>query len=146
MVATTMFGPLDAVLYDSVEYVLLALVLVNGATRLLGHRRHVGQYREDGAEGISRFAPHEVVNVLLLLVAFYYTTVSYVAGVLVSLLVIGVIVTDVFEFEARLVEARKDEPLDRPKGALVAWSVAAFYVTYRALFFVVEPLWRSVFA
>jgi len=145
MAATTMFGPLDAVLYDYVEYVLLGLVLLNGATRLLGHRRYVGQYREEGADGITRFAPHQVMNVLLLLVAFYYTTVSYVAGTLLSVIVVAVIVSDVFEFEARLAEARTDEPLDRPKGALAAWSVAAFYVAYRALFFVVEPLWRSVF-
>lgn len=145
MPATSMFGPLDAVLYDSVEFVLLGLVLVNGVTRLVGHRRHVGQYREDGEDGLDRFTPHLVANVLLLLVAFYYVTVSYVAGVLVSLLVIGVIVADVFEFEARLVEARKEESLEKPKGALAAWSVATFYVAYRSLFFVVEPIWHSIF-
>lgn len=146
MPATSMFGPLDAVLYDSVEFVLLGLVLANGATRLVAHRRNVGQYRDDGEEGIDRFTPHLVANVLLLLVAFYYVTVSYVAGVLLALLVVGVVVADVFEFEARLVEARKEEPLDKPTGALAAWSVAAFYVAYRSLFFVVEPLWNAVVA
>lgn len=142
-----MFGPLDALLYgEHFEWVLLGLVLVNGATRLLAHRRNVGQYRDGGEEAVSRFLPHVVANVLLVLGAFYYATISYVAGVLVSVLVLGIVLADVFEFEARLVEARKDVPLDRPKGALAAWSVAAFYVAYRALFFVVEPLWDSVVA
>lgn len=145
MPATEMFGPLDVVLYEYAEWVLLAVVLVNGATRFLAHRRNVGQYREDGAEGITRFLPHVIANVLLVLAAFYYATVSYVAGVLVAVLAIGVVISDVFEFEARLVEARKEESLDRPKGALAAWSVVTFYVAYRSLFFVVEPIWHSIF-
>lgn len=140
---TTMFGPLD-LLYPYVEFVLLGLVILNAVTRRLSHSRHVDQAEAEGAGAVERYAPHTASNALLLLGAFYYTTVSFQAGFLLTVMVIGVVVTDVFEFEARLVEARKEVPLEAPKGAMAAWTVAAIYVAYRSLFFVVQPLWDAV--
>jgi len=140
---TSIFGPLD-LLYPHAAYVLLVLVLLNAVTRMLAHRKHVSQYETDGAEAVSRFLPHTVSNVLLLLGAFYYTTVRFEAGTIVAVLVLGLIVTDVFEFEARKAEARTDRPLDRPKGALTAWTVVAIYIAYKALRFIVEPVWGVV--
>jgi hypothetical protein len=140
---TSIFGPLD-LLYPHAAYVLFALVLLNAVTRLLAHRRHVRQYEDDGAEAVQRFAPHTASNVLLFLGAVYYTTVRFEAGTIVMVLVIGVIVTDFFEFESRKAEARTDRSLDVPKGALTAWAVAAIYISYKALRFIVDPIWGVV--
>lgn len=138
-----MFGPID-LLYPYIEFVLLGLVLLNAATRRIGHGRHVDQYESGGADAIDRFTPHTIANVLLLLAAFYYTTISFQAGVLLVVMVVGVVITDLFEFEARLVEARKDAPLEMPKGSFAAWGLAAVYVAYRSLFFVVAPIWDAI--
>lgn len=140
---TSIFGPLD-LLYPHAAYVLLGLVVLNAVTRWLAHRRHVSQYETDGAEAVSRFAPHTLSNVLLLLGVSYYTTVRFEAGSILLMLVIGLIVTDVFEFEARKAEARTDRALELPKGSLGAWSVIAVYVAYKALRFIVDPVWGVV--
>jgi len=52
--------------------------------------------------------------------------------------------TDFFEYESRLVEARQDLPLERPKGALVASTFVFLYIAYQSLFFVIQPLWELV--
>lgn len=140
---TSIFGPLD-LLYPHAAYVLLVLVLLNAVTRMLAHRRHVSQYEDDGAEAISRFHVHTLSNILLMLAAFYYITVKFAGGTIVAVLVLALVITDVFEFEARKAEARTDRPLDRPKGALAAWTVAAIYISYKALRFIVEPVWGAI--
>jgi len=140
---TSIFGPLD-LLYPHAAYVLFALVLLNAVTRLVAHRRHVSQYEDGGAEAVARFTPHTVSNVLLLLAAVYYTTIKFEGGTIVLVLVIGVLLTDFFEFEARKAEARTDRALDMPKGALTAWAVAAIYISYKALRFIVDPLWGVI--
>lgn len=139
----SIFGPLD-LLYPHAAYVLLALVLVNAVTRHVAHQRHVSQYEDGGAEAVSRWAPHTVSNVLLVLGSFYYTTVRFEAGTLVAILALALVVADVFEFEARKAEARTDRALDLPKSALTAWAVMAIYVAYKALRFIVDPVWGVI--
>lgn len=136
----TMFGPLD-LLYPYIEFVLLGLVAINAATRWRAYDQYREQYEDGGAEAIAQYRPLTAANVALLLGAFYYMTVSFEAGALLTVMVIGLVLTELFEFEARIVEARKEEPLDRPNAALAAWGLAALYVAYRALFFVIEPVW-----
>lgn len=143
MAPETMFGPLD-LLYPYIEFVLLGLVVVNAVTRRLAYDSYREQNDEGGADAIERYRPHTVANVVLLLGAFYYTTVSFEAGALLSVMVVGLVLTELFEFEARLVEARKESPLERPNGALAAWGLVAVYVAYRSLFFVVEPAWQAL--
>ena len=140
---TSIFGPLD-LLYPHAAYVLFALVLLNAVTRLVAHRRHVGQYEEGGAEAVARFTPHTVSNVLLFLAAVYYTTVAFEAGTIVVVLVVGVIITDFFEFEARKVEARTDEPIELPKGAITASLLVVSYALFQAFWFLVEGYWKAV--
>jgi len=140
---SSMFGPIDALTQTQVEFLILGLVIVNMVTRILAHRTHVDQSRE-GTEAIERYVPHEVVNVALILAAFYYTTVEHHGGMVLSMLVLGTFLTDFFEFEARKVEARREEPLDRPKAAVVGSLFVLSYIAYQSLFFVVEPLWNSV--
>jgi hypothetical protein len=111
---------------------------------LLAHRRHVHQYENEGADAVERFTLHTASNVLLFLGAVYYTTVRFEAGTIVMFLVIGVVITDFFEFESRKAEARTDRSLDLPKGAVAAWAVAAIYIGYKALRFIVDPVWGVV--
>ncbi len=133
-----LLGPLDA-LGQTVEYVILVLVLVNFVTRRLAHGKYVRQAEaSDDAEEISRNLFHEATNVLLLLSAFYYATLEPHGGTVMTVLVIGLVVTDFFEFEARRVEARKGDPLDAPKGAIAAAVLVLLYAAYQALFHLIE--------
>ena len=139
-----LLGPLDA-LGPYVEYLILALVLVNMATRARAHHLHTRQAEEsDDAEALARSTLHEGTNALLILTSFYFLTYEAHAGMVMSVLVVGMVVSDFFEFEARKVEARKDEPLDRPNGALFASAIVLLYAAYQALFFLIKPLWSAI--
>jgi hypothetical protein len=127
------FGQLDA-LSGVIEPVLLALVVANMVTRYLAHDRHVEQYENGGADAISRFVPHEVTNVLLMLASFYYLTVNYHGGMILSMFVAGLLITDLFEFESRKVEARRELDLDRPKASLSLWVLSLLYLGFQMLF------------
>lgn len=140
---TSLFGPLD-LLYPVIEWLLLVLVLANLGTRFLAHRSHVQQYSNGGADAMKRHPVHLATNLLLLAGAFYYMTVEFGSGVVLTLFVVALVFSDIFEFEARLAEARSDNPLEPPKSALAASAVTTFYVAYLALFFVVRPIWDSV--
>jgi hypothetical protein len=143
MVDPVLFGPIDDLLAPVIEWVVLALVVANLVTRAVAHRTHVRQARE-GAEAISRHPAHQVVTVLLVVVSFYFATVDYNGGMVLSTLVLGMVITDFFEFEARKVEARTNEEIGRPKGSLAASLLVAAYAGYLSLFFLIEPLWQAV--
>ncbi|WP_181686165.1 DUF7313 family protein [Halorhabdus salina] len=144
MPPVSLFGPLDALVGDHIEYVLLAVVLANFVTRALAHRRHVRQAAEGGADAMMRFLPHTISNILLVLVSFYYLTLHHHAGIVTSVLVLGLFITDFFEFEARKVEARRDIPIERPKGAIAASLLTLTYAAYQSIFFVIEPAWQAL--
>ncbi|WP_340100770.1 DUF7313 family protein [Salinibaculum salinum] len=145
MTRVNFFGPVDSIFGVEIgiadvlviEALLLALVVLNFVTRKIAHDRHVAQ-ADDGAEAVSRFVPHEAINVVLLVGAFYYMTVSYHPGFVLSSLVIGLVLTDFFEFEARKAEARRGVSLERPKGALAAATIVLAYAAYQTLFFLIE--------
>jgi hypothetical protein len=151
MAEVRIFGPVDGVLAAelgigeivAIEAVVLALVLANFVTRKVAHDRHVRQ-AEEGAEAVSRFLPHELTNVLLVLGSFYYMTVAHHAGMVLSVLAVGLFLTDFFEFESRKVEARREIPLERPKGAIVASLLVLSYAGYKTLFFLVEGPFNAV--
>ena len=143
MVDPVLFGPIDDLLAPVIEWVVLALVVANLVTRVVAHRTHVRQARE-GAEAISRHPAHQAVTVLLVVVSFYFATVDYNGGMVLSTLVLGMVITDFFEFEARKVEARTNEEIGRPKGSLAASLLVAAYAGYLSLFFLIEPLWQAV--
>jgi hypothetical protein len=140
-----LFGPIDTALGASVgvadvlviEAVLLVLVLANFFTRMRAHARHRSQ-ASDGAEAVTRFLPHEVTNVLIVLGSLYYLTLEAHAGMVMSVLVLGMFLADFFEFEARKVEARRDVDLDLPKGAIAAAMLVLAYAAFQSLFFLVE--------
>jgi hypothetical protein len=142
MVAYELFGPIDSILGSHVteqvlvvEVVLLGLVLANMAARALAHNRHVRQADEGGAEAITRSPLHVLTNLLLVLGAFYFLTIHHHAGIVTSVLALGVVLTDVFEFESRKVEARRDLELDRPKAAVLSSVLVLLYVGYVTFFY-----------
>ena len=150
MVEPTLFGPIDAVLGATVvdgvlaiEVALFVLVIVNFGTRRLAYGRHKRQ-AEEGADAVARWTPHELTNVVLVVGSLYYTTIDNHAGVVLSTLVIGLFITDFFEFEARTVEARRDIPIERPKGAIFASVLVLLYAAYQTLFFLVAPIYSGV--
>jgi protein-S-isoprenylcysteine O-methyltransferase Ste14 len=136
-----LFGPVDSVLGSTIagevlviEVLLLGLVVANMAARARAHSRHVEQAADGGAEAISRHPLHVGLNVLLMLGAFYYLTLATHAGMVASVLVLGVLLTDVFEFESRKVEARRDLELDRPKASVVSSLLVLVYLGYVTFF------------
>jgi len=150
MAQYNIFGPIDAVLGGPVvegvlviEALLFALVVVNFVTRRAAYSRHVRQ-AEEGPEAVARWPVHELSNVVLVVGSFYYMTLAHHGGMILSTLVVGLFITDFFEFEARKVEARRDIELDRPKGAVFASVLVLLYAGYQAVFFLIEPLWASL--
>lgn len=139
----SIFGPLDAVA-PIVEYLLLGLVIVNLVTRALAHRHNVSTAESGGAEEMSRHPVHVASNVVLVLGAFYYATLDQHAGIVLSTLVVGLFLTDFFEFESRLVEARQDMEMERPKAALGASVVVFLYTAYLALFWVIAGPFEAI--
>jgi hypothetical protein len=76
--------------------------------------------------------------------SFYLLSLHHHAGMVLSTLVLGLFLTDFFEFEAKEVELRKDEKLSSPKGAMTASFVVFLYAGYLSLFFLIEPIWSAI--
>ncbi|PSQ44159.1 hypothetical protein BRD07_00655 [Halobacteriales archaeon QS_9_68_42] len=119
------------------------LIVLNMVGRGIEYNRIASQ-AEEGVEAISRNPLRVATNFLLVVGGFYYLTVERHAGMIVSLLVVGLFLTDFFEFESRKVEARQGWEIERPWGAIGASTVALLYIAYQALFFVVSPYWNAV--
>lgn len=142
MVAYELFGPVDAVL-DShltgevlvIEVILLGLVVLNIAARALAHRRHLSQAEDGDDDALTRHPFHVATNLGLVLGSFYYLTIHLHAGMVSAVIAIFVLLTDLFEFESRKVEARRDIDLERPKAAIGASIVALLYVGYVTFFY-----------
>ena len=138
-----LFGPVDAILAPYAEYVVLGLVLVNMITRQLAHRNTVAAAEEDG-ESLSRYLPHVASNVLLVLGSLYYMTLHQHAGIVLSFLVVGLFITDFFEFESRAVEIRNDMPVERPKAAISASVLVLLYAGFLAVYWVIAGPWEAI--
>jgi hypothetical protein len=149
--SVTLFGPLDTIMGSTapggvlvIEYVIMGLVIANLVTRQLAHRRHTKQYEDGGADALGRHPAHTASNVILILTSFYYMTLAHHGGMVMSMLVLGAVITDFFEFEARRVEARRDMPLERPKGSIFAAMLVLLYASYQSLFWVIAGPWDSI--
>lgn len=141
--AVNLFGPVDAVLGPYIAEVLLVLVVANMGARAAEYRQ-ITEQAADGADAIRRHTGRVATNVLLVVGAFYYMSLHHHGGLVFSVLVLGVFVADLFEFEARKVEARRDLPIEKPKGALAASVLALLYIAYQTLFFLVKPYWSAI--
>ncbi|RDI71137.1 DUF7313 family protein [Halopelagius longus] len=139
--------PLDAleVLEPFITYIILGLVLVNMVTRILAHRKHVNQAEDgDDDEELSRFLPHSVTTVLLVLASFIMLLLEPHGGMVMSVLALGLLLTDFFEYESRRVEARTDKKIEKPKAAVGASVLLLMYAAFQALFFLVADYWNAV--
>ena len=134
--------PLEAV-SGLLPHVVLALVVVNVATRIRAHRSRTAR-ADAGDESVGRSPLHVASTLLLVLVAFAYLVVEPHGGMVLSVLVLTAVVADLFEAEARAVEIRNDMPIERPKAALAASLLALLYAGYQSLFRYVQPYWDAV--
>lgn len=140
----SLFGPIDTLLAPVIEYLLLVLLVVNMVGRGIEYSQHVSQAAEGGDEAIERNALRVGTNFLLVVGAFYYLTVHQHGGMVFSILVLGLFITDLFEIESRRVEARQGIDIERPKGAIAASFLALLYIGYQSLFFLIAPFWNAV--
>jgi hypothetical protein len=140
----SLFGPVDTLLAPYVTYALLGLLLVNIGLRGLEYGQHVKQAESGGADAVERNVGRVATNFLLVVGSFYYLTIEPHGGMVFSILFLGVFLTDLFEFEARKVEARRGIPIERPKGAIAASFLSLLYIAYQTLFFVIAPVWNSI--
>ncbi|WP_435345563.1 DUF7313 family protein [Haloarchaeobius sp. HRN-SO-5] len=147
---STLLGPVDVlgqtVVGDVllIEFVLFGLVIANMVTRYLAYRRNVQEAEDEDTEALSRHPVHELTNVLLLVGAFYYTTVAPHGGIVLTMIVIGLVIADVFEKEVRDVSFREDRPIDAPKGALGISVFALAYAGFQAVFFLISDYWGAI--
>ena len=135
-------GALDA-LEPYIAHVVLALVVVNMLTRIRAHSVHADQVA-DGADELSRYLPHSLSTIALVLTSFVFLLIEPHGGMVMSVLVVGLFVTDFFEFESRQVEARNGMTFERPKGAVAASLLALLYAGYQSLFIFVQPVWNAI--
>lgn len=140
--SVTLFGPVDTVLAPVLIYVVLALAIVNIASRALEYSQISSQVDDgDEDEAVSRNAIRVVTNFLLVVVAFYYLTVDRHVGMIFSLFAVGLFLADFFEFEARKVEARQGWEIERPWGSIGASLLVFAYALYHILASIF-PFWN----
>ena len=60
--------------------------------------------------------------------------------------VIGVFITDFFEYESREVEARNDLEFERPKAGIAVSLLVLVYAAYYGLPFLYEPVLDALLA
>lgn len=135
-------GALESVA-GALPYVILVLVVGSFLTRHRAHQTHK-RAASEGVEAVDRYTPHVAVSVLLVLACFLYMIVHPHAGMVISVLVLGMVIADFFEFEARLVEIRNDMEIEAPKSAIAASFLALLYASYQALFWVIKGPWSAI--
>ena len=140
----SLFGPIDRVLAEYITFVLLALLIVNMIGRAMEYDQVKRQASEGGPEAVTRHPIRVGTNFLLVVGSFYYLTAHHHGGMVFSILVLGLFITDLFEFESRKVEARREIEIDQPKGAIAASLLALVYIAYQSLFFLIAPYWNAV--
>ena len=125
---------------------ILVLLVVNLVTRYIQHQNHrVQATLADDDAAMRRFAPHSFTTVGTVVLSLLYLITTPHGGMIMTALVLAVLFTDLFEYEARLVEARsKSLEISTPTSALGATTVAILYAAYQALFFLLEPLWSAI--
>ena len=142
--SVAIFGPVDTYLAPVLIYVILALVVVNIASRALEYRQITDQADQGEAdEAVSRNVVRVVTNFLLVVAAFYFMTIDRHTGMVLSLFAVGLFLADFFEFEARRVEVRQEWAIERPWGSIGGSLLVLAYVVYQILatYF---PFWNVV--
>lgn len=137
-------GAVDGALETAIPFVVLALAIVNVITRILAHRSHVSQADEHGADGVERSSLHTLSTLALVLATYVYVMVNIHVGVALAAFALTAFIADFFEFEARLVEARTDRPLEPPKAAIGASLFVLVYAGFIVLVTLFGSFWSPV--
>ena len=137
-------GTLESVA-ELLPFVILVLVIADIGLRMLAQRSYESDAeRGDDDEALSRYLPLEAANLLLVALSFAFTVVEPHAGVVLSVLVLGMVLSDFFEYEARRVEARNGMELERPNSAIVASVLVFLYAGFESVFFLIQPYWTQI--
>ena len=124
---------------------ILTLAVGNIITRLLSHRKHKQQV-EDGEEGLDRYPPHVFTTTGLVILGLLFTVHRPTSGMILMLPLIGLFITDFFEFESREVEARNDLEFERPKAGIAISMLVLVYAAYYGLPFLYQPVLDALLA
>jgi hypothetical protein len=124
---------------------ILTLAVGNIITRLLSHRKHKQQV-EDGEEGLDRYPPHVFTTTGLVILGLLFTIHRPTSGMILMLPLIGLFITDFFEFESREVEARNDLEFERPKAGIAVSLLVLVYAAYYGLPFLYQPVLDALLA
>lgn len=135
------FGWLEVV-GPALPIAILALAVANLATRHLAHRAHVKQAAEN--DSVDQYFPHVFTTVGLVLLSFLFVLVRPVGGTILSLVAITLLVVDLFEYEARNVEARNDMTIEKPKSALLTSVLVVGYAVYYVLVVTGATFWHAL--
>ncbi|MDL5360415.1 hypothetical protein [Halalkalicoccus sp. NIPERK01] len=128
----------------AIPFVVFALAIANVVTRFLAHRSHVSQADENGPDGIERSSLHTLTTLALVLATFAYVMVDLHFGVALAAFALTAFIADFFEFEARLVEARTDRPLEPPKSSIGASLFVLVYAGFIVLVTLFGSFWSPV--
>ena len=118
---------------------ILTLVVVNLITRLLSHRKHKQQVAADSEE-LDRYPPHVFTTTGVVVLGLLFTIYRPTSGMILMVPVIGLFITDFFEYESREVEARNDMTFEQPKAGIAVSLLVLVYAAYYALPFLYEPV------
>jgi hypothetical protein len=125
---------------------ILTLAIANMGTRLLSHRHHKQQAVDGDADSLDRYTPHVFTTTGIVILALLFTLYKPISGMILMIPVIGLFITDFFEFESREVEARNDMEFEQPKAALGVSVLLLIYAAYYGLPFLYEPYLDMLFA
>ena len=128
-----------------VPIAILVLAVANMGTRLLSHRNHRQQV-EAGAEELDRYTPHVFTTTGLVVLGMLFTLYRPTSGMILMIPVIGLFITDFFEFESREVEARNDMEFEQPKAAIGVSALVVVFAGYYGLRFLYGPYLDLIFA
>jgi hypothetical protein len=124
---------------------ILVLAVANVVTRLLSHRHHE-QLAAEGNDELERYGPHVFTNTGLVILGLLFTLYRPISGMIFMIPVIGLFVTDFFEYESREVEVRNDMELERPKAGIAISVLVIIYAAYYGLQFLYQPYLDLIFA
>lgn len=125
---------------------ILTLAVGNIITRLLSHRTHKQQLEAGDDAALSRYPPHVFTTNGLVILGLVFTLYRPTSGMILMIPVIGVFITDFFEYESREVEARNDLEFERPKAGIAVSLLVLVYAAYYGLPFLYEPVLDALLA
>ncbi|MFC6614962.1 hypothetical protein ACFQAS_08380 [Halopenitus salinus] len=133
-----------SVVGPAIPFAILTLAVANVATRHRAHTKHVEQAAD--SDSVDQYLPHVFTNFGLVLVSFLFTLINPTGGAIISVIAVTILVADLFEHEARNVEARNEMEIEKPKSTIAASSLVLIYAIYYVLHALNATFWSGLFA